>query len=130
MDKLISSYYLKLIALTGFLALAMFFYNAVAIMQIPAYGWGGLFFLAALNGLVHQFTHGRKVTDQNKAIRRMMAGSMMRMLFTIAFLAITLFSFHPISISFVISYGSSFIIFLLFEISQIRRKLRPDFNAR
>lgn len=125
-----SSYYVKLIALTGFLALTMFIYNAIASMQIPAYGLGGLFFLAALNGLVHRFTHGSKVTDQNKAIRRMMAGSMMRMLFTISFLAITLFSYHPISISFVIFYVSCFIIFLLFEISQIRRKLRPDFNAR
>jgi hypothetical protein len=130
MEKLFSSYYPRLIALTGFLALAIVAYNSISSNQIPVYGWGGLFFLAALNGLVHHFTHGRKVTDQNKAIRRMMAGSMMRMLFTIAFLAITLFSFHPVSISFVIFYGSCFIIFLLFEISQIRRKLRPDFNAR
>jgi len=73
---------------------------------------------------------GRKTDNPNAVVRRMMVASMLRILLTAAFLLITLIAFKPVSIIFVTFYCAYFALFLLFEISQKRYKLRPDFKPR
>ena len=123
------SYYIRLLIFTLLLILAVVIYNALSQTKVPLYGMMGLVFLSALSGFIHYFVYGGDISDPKKTIRRMMAGSMIRMIVAILFLAITLISFRPLNIPFVISYTGSFFLLMVFEISQIRRKLRPDFNA-
>jgi O-antigen/teichoic acid export membrane protein len=110
--------------------LSFILYNALATNEIPAYSYFGVLFLVGLSALIHRYIYGNEKSDPQKTIRRMMVGSMLRMLAAILFLAITLFAYRPISFPFVISYTGSFFLLMVFEISQIRRKLRPDFNGR
>ncbi|MFN4914821.1 MAG: hypothetical protein ACK5FT_05850 [Sphingomonadales bacterium] len=123
--------YIKGIALlTAAMLLAIFIYNLLFAGAIPSYGYFGVLFLSGLTLFIHYFTYGNPGADSSKTIRRMMVGSMLRMLMSILFLFITLISFKPVSIPFVISYTVSFSIFMVFEIYSIRCKLRPDLKAR
>lgn len=123
-------YYISLSFLTALMLTSIIIYNAFATDEIPAYSYFGVMFLVGLSALIHRYVHGNEKSDPKKTIRRMMIGSMLRMLAAILFLAISLFAFRPLSIPFVISYTGSFFLLMVFEISQIRRKLRPDFNGR
>ena len=110
--------------------LALVVYNLSAESPVPAYGYFGVLFLYGLSAFIHYYIYGNPKTDPKKTIRRMMIGSMLRMLLAILFLAITLISFRPVSFPFVISYTGSFFLLMLFEIYSIRRKLRPDLKTR
>ena len=110
--------------------LTLVVYNQIAMEAIPVYGYFGILFLCGLSAFIHYFIYGNPKADAQKTIRRMMIGSLLRMVLSILFLAITLVSFHPLSILFVISYTGSFFLLMLFEIYSIRRKLRPDLKPR
>jgi fatty acid desaturase len=125
-----NTYYIRLIVFSAIVFVGMFTYNVLSKETIPTYGFFGVLFLVGLSGFIHYYIYGSEKTDPKKTIRRMMLGSMLRMLAAIFFLAISLFAFRPLNIPFVISYTGSFFLLMVFEISQIRRKLRPDFNGR
>jgi len=127
---MMKTYYQRLVVFSAILFAGMLTYNSLNKEIIPAYGYFGVLFLVGLSGFIHYYTYGRGNTDPKKIIRRMMAGSMLRMLAAIFFLAISLLAFRPLNIPFTISYTGSFFLLMVFEISQIRRKLRPDFNGR
>jgi hypothetical protein len=124
------TYFQHISLLTGIMLLAVVIYNLFAADTIPFYGYFGLLFLSGLSAFIHYFIYGNPKSDPQKSIRRMMIGSMLRMVLSILFLAITLFSFRPVSVPFVISYTGSFFLLMLFEIYSIRRKLRPDLKTR
>lgn len=125
-----NTYYIRLIVFSAIVFVGMHTYNVLSKETIPTYGFFGVLFLVGLSGFIHYYIYGSEKTDPKKTIRRMMLGSMLRMLAAIFFLAISLFAFRPLNIPFVISYTGSFFLLMVFEISQIRRKLRPDFNGR
>ncbi|MEY4002230.1 MAG: hypothetical protein RIT07_272 [Bacteroidota bacterium] len=125
-----NTYYIRLIVFSAIVFVGMYTYNVLSKETIPTYGFFGVLFLVGLSGFIHYYIYGSEKTDPKKTIRRMMLGSMLRMLAAIFFLAISLFAFRPLNIPFVISYTGSFFLLMVFEISQIRRKLRPDFNGR
>ncbi len=112
------------------MSLAVFIYNLVSAPVIPAYGYFGILFLSGLTLFIHQFTYGNPNNEPAKTIRRMMVGSMLRMIMAILFLLITLISFKPVNIPFVILYILVFSILMVFEIYSIRCKLRPDSKDR
>lgn len=126
----IDKFYQRLLAVTGFLGLATWVTEASAGFGIPAYTYFSLFFLAGLMAFLHYWVYGRAVGAGNAMIRRLMVASMLRMLLAAAFAGITLYSFRPVSLPYVVSYCAYFACFLLFEISQMRYKLRPDFKPR
>jgi fatty acid desaturase len=125
-----NTYYKRLIVFSAIIFVGMYVYNTLSKEAIPNYGFLGVLFLVGLSGFIHYYVYGNEKSDPKRTIRRMMLGSMLRMLAAIFFLAISLFAFRPMSIPFVISYTGSFFLLMVFEISQIRRKLRPDFNGR
>jgi O-antigen ligase len=125
-----NNYYKRLIVFSAIIFVGMYVYNTLSKEAIPNYGFLGVLFLVGLSGFIHYYIYGNEKSDPKRTIRRMMLGSMLRMLAAIFFLAISLFAFRPMSIPFVISYTGSFFLLMVFEISQIRRKLRPDFNGR
>jgi len=124
------TYYQRLIAFSVIIFAGMLTNDFLNKDIIPAYGYFGVLFLVGLSGFIHYYIHGSGNTDPKKTIRRMMLGSMLRMMAAIFFLAISLFAFRPLNFPFIISYTGSFFLLMVFEISQIRRKLRPDYNGR
>jgi len=124
------TYYKKLTVFSVLIFVGMLIYNVLSKVTIPAYGYFGVLFLVGLSGFIHYYVYGSGNSDPKKTIRRIMLGSILRMLAAIFFLAISLFAFRPLNIPFIISYTGSFFLLMVFEISQIRRKLHPDFNGR
>ncbi|MFM7765840.1 MAG: hypothetical protein ACKO6I_09290 [Sphingomonadales bacterium] len=124
------TYYQRLIAFSVIIFAGMLTNDFLNKDIIPAYGYFGVLFLVGLSGFIHYYVYGSGNTDPKKTIRRMMLGSMLRMMAAIFFLAISLFAFRPLNFPFIISYTGSFFLLMVFEISQIRRKLRPDYNGR
>lgn len=123
------SYFISLSVFLGLMLSAMFVSNLLSAQDVPVYGFWGTIFLAGVSGFIHYFVYGSS-TDPKKMIRRMMVGSTLRMVASIFFLAITLFSYRPLSIPFVISYVGSFFLLMLFDVYSIRCKLRPDLKNR
>lgn len=122
------NYYTWLIAITG-LSAAGTYLAAVFFLKsdLPPYTYAGLVYLALVMALMHYMVHGRKA-DAKVVVRRMMAATMLRMLLAVTYLLITLANYRPVNLYFVGAYCAYFLLFLLFEISQIRYNLRPDFN--
>lgn len=109
---------------------AILLVSIIVAQQIMKYDLNPLAYVAVIYNflvfaVIHRFieNHGG---DANKSIRRVMAGSMMRLLLSVIFLAISLFNIGKVDIGFVTVFIFSFILFLFFEISKISSKLRPD----
>lgn len=126
----IDKFYPRLLAVAGFMGLATWVTEATMYVGVPPYTYFSLFFLTVLMGFLHHWVYGRPVSGGNAMVRRLMVASMLRMLAAAAFVGITLYSFDPISFPYVVSYCAYFAGFLVFEISQMRYKLRPDFKPR
>ncbi|MBL7812316.1 MAG: hypothetical protein JNL57_08855 [Bacteroidetes bacterium] len=94
--------------------------------EVPWHTYMGLVLLLVLMLLVHYYIYGVKNDGPNSQIRRLMTGSMLRLAGGVAFLAISLFNFKPVSLPFVVFYCLYFALYLLFEISDIRTNLRPE----
>lgn len=125
-----AGFYTRLTACTGIMALATFITDKSSNLGLPGYTYFALFFLFLLMAYMHYWVYGRPARDDKQVVRRIMAASMIRMIVAATFMGITLYSFRPVNKPYVISYCVYFAVFLLFEISQMRFKLRPDFNPR
>jgi hypothetical protein len=119
-------YFRKILIYTVLMALVTYGVSVLGKVNIPWNAYFGLVFLASLMLLIHLYIYGNKLLSENAVIRRIMTGSMLRLLFGVLFMAISLYYFRPISVPFVVSYCIYFAIFLVFEISEIRTNLRPD----
>lgn len=124
------SYYTWIAALTGLAAFATYI-TSMAFLKadMPVYTYIGLVYLALVMVLMHYMVYGRP-GDSKVVVRRMMVATMLRMILALVYLLITLSNFKPVNLYFVGAYCAYFLLFLLFEISQIRHNLRPDFNQR
>ena len=120
------SYILK----AGILSLVIFLsvWVGVQITQVhlPPISYVGILYLALLFVLVRYFTYHDSNISENKRIRRLMIGSMVRLFLVLIFLAISLFNMKPIQFPFVIVFGLTFLFFLFFDILEMRTNLRPD----
>jgi hypothetical protein len=124
------NHYVAFFALTLLMAAITAVLQVLWPLQVPVYTYLSLLYLFILMAFLHHLVFGRKTDNPNAVVRRMMVASMLRLLFTAAFLLITLLGFKPVSLVFVSFYCAYFALFLLFEISQKRYKLRPDFKPR
>ena len=84
-----NTYYIRLIVFSAIVFVGMYTYNVLSKETIPTYGFFGVLFLVGLSGFIHYYIYGSEKTDPKKTIRRMMLGSMLRMLAAIFFLAIS-----------------------------------------
>lgn len=116
----------KAIALVLFIKIGLFVANWRAHAQLSPVAFVGVAYIGCLFVLVHYFTHHDKNMSENKKIRRLMIGSMIRLFFVLIYLGISLFNSPQFSLNFVIAFGLSFIFFLFFDIVEMRINLRPD----
>lgn len=116
----------KAIALVLFIMIGLFVANLRAQAQLSPVAFVGVAYIGSLFVLVHYFTHHDKNMSENKKIRRLMIGSMIRLFFVLIYLGISLFNSPQFSLNFVIAFGLSFIFFLFFDIVEMRINLRPD----
>lgn len=116
----------KAIALVLFIMIGLFVANWRAQAQLSPVAFVGVAYIGSLFVLVHYFTHHDKNMSENKKIRRLMIGSMIRLFFVLIYLGISLFNSPQFSLNFVIAFGLSFIFFLFFDIVEMRINLRPD----
>jgi len=114
----------------GILSLVIFLSVLVGVqitqIQLPPISYVGILYLALLFVLVRYFTNHDSNISENKRIRRLMIGSMVRLFLVLIFLAISLFNMKPIQFPFVIVFGLTFLFFLFFDILEMRTNLRPD----
>jgi hypothetical protein len=120
------SYALKSIVLLVLFALSLFAYQTVMKVEIPTIAYFGIGFIAGVFNLSHYFVYRDTEISENKRIRRFMLGSMIRLFFIVIFLAISLFNVPQMRIPFVVVYGIFFLLFLFFDILEMRTNLRPD----
>lgn len=101
---------------------------AKELFQVPItpIAFVGVIYLGSLFVLVHYFTNHDTQMSENKKIRRLMLGSMIRLFFVLIFLVISLFNAPEFSLQFVITFGLTFLFFLFFDILEMRTNLRPD----
>lgn len=86
----------------------------------------GIIYLAVLFIAVHYFTLHDDKNNPNKGIRKIMMGTMIRLFATVIFLIISVMNNGKPELGFVLTYLLSFLLFLFFDISEMRSKLRPD----
>jgi uncharacterized membrane protein YiaA len=113
-----------LIALVLVLSVALA--DLILTRNLPAVSYFGVLFVAGVFSTVNYFIHRDSQIDENKRIRRLMIGSMLRLFLIVIFLGITLFNMSNLSFDFVMIYGISFLLFLFFDILEMRINLRPD----
>ncbi len=76
--------------------------------------------------LVHYLSMHDEKQDPNKGIRKLMIASMLRLFLVVIFLGISLFNMPKVELGFVAGYIVTFLLFLFFDIREMRTKLRPD----
>ena len=76
--------------------------------------------------LVHYLSMHDEKQDPNKGIRKLMIASMFRLFLVVIFLGISLFNMPKVELGFVAGYIVTFLLFLFFDIREMRTKLRPD----
>jgi len=64
--------------------------------------------------------------NPNQGIRRLMISSMIRLFVVVIYLGISLYNFRPLELKNVLIYVFSFLLYLFFDIYEMRTKLRPD----
>lgn len=119
-------YTIKAIVLVLFIMIGFFVANWRVQAQLSIVAFVGVAYVGILFVLVHYFTHHDKNMSENKKIRRLMIGSMIRLFFVLIYLVISLFNTPQFSLNFVIAFGLSFILFLFFDIVEMHINLRPD----
>ncbi len=86
----------------------------------------GIIYLVILFTAVHYFTLHDDRNNPNKGIRKIMMGTMIRLFASVIFLIISVLNSGKPELGFVLTYLLSFLVFLFFDISEMRTKLRPD----
>lgn len=84
------------------------------------------FFQFAVFVLLRWFVVKSNPQNPNSSIRRLMIASMLRMLFILMFLVITMINQGKANIPWTIVYCLYFILFLVFDFSEKHTNLRPD----
>ncbi len=96
-------------------------------VALPAYTYLGLVYLFLVFTLLKVWVAKAEILEnKNKWVRRSMAASMLRMLLALIFIVITFINTRKADIPFTVLYCVYFVLFLFFEISEKRIKLRPD----
>lgn len=122
-------YLTKVSVLTTILLVLTAGIHAFTKYEVPGETYLGLVFLAAITFLVHLYIYSAR-NNPKSVIRRLMSGSMIRLILGLTFLVITMLNIKPVSIVFVLLYCVYFCAYMVFEISQIRTNLRPDSELR
>ena len=112
--------------LTLFIMTSLFLANWLLEAQLTPIAFVGVTYLGSLFVLVHYFTHHDKNMSENKKIRRLMIGSMIRLFFVLIFFIISLLNKPQFPLHFVSAFGLTFIFFLFFDILEMRTNLRHD----
>jgi Na+/proline symporter len=114
----------------GVLSLVMILSVAMAKMftSYPINSWIylGVIYLGILFIAVHYFSLHDDKNNPNKGIRKIMLGTMIRLFAAVIFLIISVLNSGKPELGFVLTYLLSFLMFLFFDISEMRSKLRPD----
>lgn len=119
-------YAIKAIVLSIFILTSMITAKWLFQAPITPIAFVGVIYLGSLFVLVHYFTNHDTQMSENKKIRRLMLGSMIRLFFVLIFLVISLFNKPNFVFHFVIVFGLTFIFFLFFDILEMRTNLRPN----
>ncbi len=109
------------IALLGSVFLAAKFTNN----YIHSWVYFGIVFMGGLFLLINRWTTKDKM-NPNQGIRRLMISSMIRLFAVVIYLGISLYNFRPLELKNVLIYVFSFLLYLFFDIYEMRTKLRPD----
>ena len=120
------AYIIKSAVLVSILLISVSVGSQVMGLRMLPVSYIGIIYIALLFNIVQYFTHHDVQISENKRIRRLMIGSMVRLFLVLIFLAISLFNMKPIELTFVAVYGLSFLFFLFFDILEMRTNLRPE----
>ena len=120
------AYIIKSAVLVSILLISVSVGSQVMGLRMLPVSYIGIVYIALLFNIVQYFTHHDVQISENKRIRRLMIGSMVRLFLVLIFLAISLFNMKPIELTFVAVYGLTFLFFLFFDILEMRTNLRPE----
>lgn len=120
------SYTIKSIIICFVLLISLAIADTVLDLSMNLIGYTSIVFLTGVFVLTRYFVQFDDSINENKRIRRLMIGSMMRLFLVVIFLAISLFNMLEVELTFVVVYGLSFLFFLFFDILEMRTNLRPD----
>ena len=95
-------------------------------LTLPTMSYFGVIYIALLFIIMQYFTHHDVQISEDRRIRRLMIGSMVRLFLVLIFLVISLFNMKPIELTFVVIYGLTFLLFLFFDNLEIRANLRSE----
>lgn len=114
---------------TIFLTLALlgsvFFAAKITSNDIHSWVYYGILFMGGLFLVIHRWTT-KDEKNPNQGIRRLMMSSMLRLTLVVIYLGISLYNHQPVELKNVLIYVVSFLLYLFFDISEMRTKLRPD----
>jgi hypothetical protein len=119
-------YIIKFTAIALALILSVVLAKAFTHYPINSWIFLGIIYLGILFIAVHYFTLHDDKNNPNKGIRKIMMGTMIRLFAAVIFLVISVLNSGKPELGFVLTYLLSFLLFLFFDISEMRTKLRPD----
>lgn len=120
------TYTIKSIIICFVLLISLAIADTVLNLSMNLIGYTSIVFLTGVFVLTRYFVQFDDSINENKRIRRLMIGSMVRLFLVVIFLAISLFNMLEVELTFVFVYGLSFLFFLFFDILEMRTNLRPD----
>lgn len=122
-----NKFVLKLIGLTGILALATFAFLHFSGVGEENWFWGSLGFYLIIGLFIGWRSNRAVLSESNSAFfTGVMGGTGLRMLFCLVFLAIYLVMSEIKSREFIVYYLFLYLFFTIFEISQLVSKLRAE----
>jgi len=120
------AYIIKFSLLSAAAALSVFFATMVTKYPINSAIYTAILYLLLVFVLVHYITLEKKGDNPNSGIRKIMIGSMLRLVMVVIFLFISLFNQQKKDVGFVLAYIICFLLLLFFDISEMRSKLRLE----
>lgn len=93
--------------------------------EIHSWVYYGILFMGGLFLVINRWTT-KDEKNPNQGIRRLMMSSMIRLVLVVIYLGISLYNHQPVELKNVLIYVVSFLLYLFFDISEMRTKLRPD----
>ena len=120
------AYILRSVVLTIMIMLSFAFSEQFTNYPLTPWIYPAVMFMALVFILIHYMSMHDEKQDPNKGIRKLMVASMLRLFLVVIFLGISLFNMSKIESGFVVGYIVTFLLFLFFDISEMRTKLRPE----
>ena len=118
-------YQTRTIFLTFSILCSIFFAAKITSNEIHSWVYFGIVFMGGLFLLINRWTT-KDEKNPNQGIRRLMISSMIRLFVVVIYLGISLYNFRPLELKNVLIYVFSFLLYLFFDIYEMRTKLRPD----